>query len=537
MKFFLLSIFLIISISCSKNISYEYRKNSEFDPSNNINSYFTLDKKLISPKLPVYNNKLTFHALNKNNQPITGLNVKIKVSPDLSSDEILTLTETSPGIYDGYIAKDKNYDLNIDTNSIPFFTNRHIAFVNVVNDTFCFNTSTESLVSWTLYNESGSGTMIDPYKICTAEQLKDLSNHSNSLKIDTVANDKFFELKREILDLNDFINTNEFIISDNPLEPFTGSFNGLNNEIRNFKSSNNEISFFKYLKGATIKNLSFSYKYENTNASKIGGMIDTIQTSTTNTLIDNINIKGSIISNNQEIEIGGLVRKASSNNLITISNVKLDLNINSSGSIGLLVNDLKGVGATMPIVDKINAKATIKLKNLNTNTNSKIGGLVNLLENASIFNSYSNIQLNDNTKTLINFGGIASEITDSVIENTYSLGSLNIYSINYSGGLVSIQTNSQIKNSFSLVNMTGNECLDFCGKVLGLTNGGINTQMLQLMTHDNTVFNFNILNTSQTIVETSTNTSNYFYNKNNLPLSNWDFSTIWTENLTDYPSL
>lgn len=169
------------------------------------------------------------------------------------------------------------------------YTSRFTPLLPPINatDTYCYDNNG---LGWTEYDQDGAGTVGNTYKICTVAQLKDLANHTDSTKISNAAIDKHFEIRMDVLDVAAYITSpaKEFIIAENPSEPFTGSINGRGHEIKGFTSTKSEVALIKYMNSGSITNLKYSYSLVNTNATAVGGLIFEIGSSTSDITIENI---------------------------------------------------------------------------------------------------------------------------------------------------------------------------------------------------------------------------------------------------------
>lgn len=533
-SFILILSIAILSISCSKKKTYDNRVFDKNSIENGINSYFTIEKTLISPKLPVQSNLITFYALDYYKKPISGLDVKIDVDPDNSVIETLAMPEISTGIYQVSVSKDNNYSVKITPNYINFMSNRNVGNIIVVNNPYCYS---NNRLNWENFDDEGNGTSINPYKICTVKQLKDLSNNSDSSKTSVLANDKHYILMNDLFDIEDYLNNggSQFMISESISAPFTGTINGNNAEIKNFTHNGVQIAFIKYASSTTIYDLKYSYKYNSPNNHYLGGLIYEIISSALPTHIYSINFTGNVelSTSSLDLELGGLIRKVSSNTSIVIENITGNINFEGKGKMAGLVSEVIGTGSTYPLINKAFISGT--MTNSDTVlTVSKFAGLVNDMDRSTITNSHSSIIVNSSNGMFDQVAGLVNNVVDSEVSKSYSEGSFTLGQVNNYGGLFGKQTNSQVKESFTVANASG-ICINFCGKVLGQTLGGISTDMSNLYVSNEMSFVFSGAGIITQVENFSPAVD--FHDSLNLPLSIWDFTNTWEEVLNNYPKL
>ncbi|MCL1998093.1 MAG: hypothetical protein FWG65_04915 [Turicibacter sp.] len=155
---------------------------------------------------------------------------------------------------------------------------------------------------------------------------------------------------------------------------FTGIFDGAGHAIRNFSGT----SFFTNLDGATIKNLTI---YGNVNAFNAGGVVNTLQQSTNDILIENVHFVGNVTTNGQYAGgiVGGILNTSAD---VTISNVSFTGNVTNNnpntgqnpagGIVGLIV----GGGADNRIVNIRNASFVGGVTSNSPSTNATAAGIV-----------------------------------------------------------------------------------------------------------------------------------------------------------------
>lgn len=222
----------------------------------------------------------------------------------------------------------------------------------------------------------GKGTIDDPYLITS---ILELSGLSLLLSNDSFEN-KYFKLTCD-LDYNGYglltIGTHNY--------PFKGHFDFNGHIIRNAKiiSSTSNVGIFGVINGGSVSNLlvkNVSYDFEETDevfgtvASKV------INSSLLNVSVENVSVKGNV----KGITAGGIIGESDNSTLTNISsNVVIDVNSKTEST--------------------------------------QLAGIVGVLLNSVVKDSYSNSQLSSNYGKI---AGIASNSNRSYIYNVFVLGSL-----------------------------------------------------------------------------------------------------------------
>lgn len=529
MKKILIFAFLSIGlISCSKKASYDPRNEFVTAPVD-MHSYFEIEKDVIAPKIPVQSNKITFYAKDKNQNLVSGLSPKLKITDINGLISFHDMTEASIGKYEIVVSIGESYTIDIANGSLDFLLNRNVGYVNVVDNSFCY---VDNRLNWSNHLISGDGTSFNPYKICTANQLKSLAQSLNS------ADYSYNYILMNNIDLTNYltVSNNEFSIGSGSI-PFSGVFNGNNLTIKNYKPYNNQ-SFFHSVSGGEIKNLKFSQSAHTIliNSSR-GVLIDFIETNS-DVNIENIQVKSNItidpLSNNNYFGLIGQINVLGTGQ-VYIANIDNDLEISGPvQNFGGIIGTAGSPSTTSIFINYSQSKV-----NLSTNSNMlNIGGIVGNISKGLITNTKTIMNINGSTGNYI--GGIVGNGNNVLIENALSIGEI-ILSGNVSGfgGIIGRFNNqSAISNSIGLLNITGQDCVSECGKILGQQLSLDNT-IAGNYTSNETVFSFNNIgaqNVNESVIDTIIDNS-YFFNMNNAPYSNWDFSTTWEENVNNYPSL
>ncbi len=173
------------------------------------------------------------------------------------------------------------------------------------------------------YNDSGSGTLSDPYLICNSYQLQDLVTNgcSEGVSLDC---DKVFFLGADIdLKGTDFIG----IGGPAQIDAFSGIFDGNGHTISNFRMDTHTSynALFRYVYNATIRNLNVNNAYANgiRNNSAIAGVLDRSN-------ILNVHVKNSDIRGSSAPSAGGLSAEMRDYSVISHSSYTGEISANSS---------------------------------------------------------------------------------------------------------------------------------------------------------------------------------------------------------------
>ncbi|MBI2522242.1 MAG: hypothetical protein HYV97_17615 [Bdellovibrio sp.] len=260
-------------------------------------------------------------------------------------------------------------------------------------------------------------------------------------------------------------------------------------------------------------------------------------------------VKGVTASTNY---VGGFVGRTNTGSNISKSYAKSSGTISSPSVVGGFAGyDLGG-----QIVESYALPTTI------TGTTSLIGGFVGHLAGSSyLMNVYVRSDAGTLTGNTI-VGGFVGRIEDSTIINSYSVWNLVTGAGEYIGGHTGIASNSNIDNSFCVASVSGISALTppsvgmFIGLLPTAATPPLINKTLELAFADweetKTCTNsggLTICNDSDRTneavyppdpdnyeFETGVDFNTTFYYKTSAPLSSWDFTNIWKENTSDYPS-
>jgi hypothetical protein len=281
----------------------------------------------------------------------------------------------------------------------------------------------------------GTGTVENPYRIATAEDLNDIGNYEEDW-------DKHFILVNDV-NLAQYTGTQFKIIGkyidwyDPGNKPFTGVFDGNNHKIWNFtwtSGDRNGIGLFGYVgDGGQIKNLGMENVNVNAGVEHVGGLVGT-----NSGKIMNCYSRGTILGN---IEVGGLVGV----NWLTgtIAECYFGGSVSAGRRVGGLVGD--NWNAT---IDKCFSFSTFA----GVTGADCVGGLVGVTQGGSIINCYSTSTVSGTEKV----GGLLGIAVGhgATISECYSTGSVDAEEI--FGGLVgNVWVDNTVNSSFWDIETSG----------------------------------------------------------------------------------
>lgn len=265
----------------------------------------------------------------------------------------------------------------------------------------------------------GTGTMQDPYKIATVNDLQKLRTvwRSNSGKYFIVTQD---------------INLSS-VTNFTPLPEFRGTLDGNNKKILNLRMDRSQIRYDNYAslfqqigRGGVVKNLGF----ENVaiKGNRAAAALATYNYGT----VDNCYVTGQVSSTDKYGRTGGLVSKSWTGSIIknSYSTARVSGNYYSGGLVGSMYKTTVENSYSSGSVSTVDSVA---------------GGLVALMSSGVIRQSYATGSVSGKYYV----GGLVALVNDnpeSIIENSYSSGSVSAFGIG--GGLVG-DLRDKIKNSYS----------------------------------------------------------------------------------------
>lgn len=379
------------------------------------------------------------------------------------------------------------------------------------------------------YNAIGTGTLADPYIICNAQQLEDIGVNACNTGVSTDC-DKVYHLGADI----DLQNKDMTLIGGTTNNPFTGTFDGNNYRILNFRkvySSDTDYLGFFLSSSGKIKNLIFERSYVEGYA-KVGTLVG----KDSGSQITNVKVNGSVVMKLNNIGGGGLVGESSGSSVIShaefigtvdaaqyVGGILGHSNVNSTGNANYILKSKSYVDiADNSIVARYGGilgrgeaeqKAIIKRSAshghiVETTGASDIGGLVGGY--ATIIESYSSVSIDTvGTNSIGGLGGNSVNIYDSYSATTQIVGT------SFIGGLVGDNSGNEIERSYSAVdtltgttvgpiigegNTFGNDDTFWDSDLNGITGGANNT-------HQDPLTSANMM------VQVS--------------FVNWDFTDVW----------
>lgn len=503
-------------------------------PATADNSYFEIEKTLITPKFPVQSNNITFTARDLNNNPVNGLSPDLTITPEVTVPFTCAMPATMvSGQYQCVVSLSESYDIDITPGSITFFTDRSVGSVVVTDNAYCYQNGG---LAWTDHKQTGDGTTATPYLICSAAQLKSLA--------ETITPADLSQEYKLMVDLNleSFLTTatNEFSIGSGAVA-FSGVFDGSNLKIENYKPKLNNQGFIQSMSAGTIKNLEFSYKTGVVATSLTMSPFIGVISTTANVVLDKLKVKGDITCDSvTACNVGGVIGLAEATGAGQINMTSLQselLATNVSGSVGGVIRTATSPSASKIVLTEINSVLSVSHSGAGSLT--LIGGVIASSTGATLKNIKSNLSVDIDAAPVQSLGGIIGASNSTLVDDSLVLGFTSVQDINSIAGISGRITNfSSVTDSVSLMNISGVNCLVECGKVVGQQNSLDNT-MTALYTSDQTQFDFDTV-ADQNFTETSINlvtTPGYFYAATNAPMNGWDFTNHWMEVVNNFPEL
>ena len=340
----------------------------------------------------------------------------------------------------------------------------------------------------------GTGTMQDPYKIAT---VNDLEKFRGLWRSNT---GKYFIVTKDI-DLSSIPNFT-------PLPEFQGTLDGNNKRILNLKMDRSQIqydnyaSFFTHIRrGAVVKNLGF----ENVDikGNRAAAALATYNYGT----VDNCYSTGQVSSTDSYGRTGGLVSKSWTGSVIknSYSTARVSGNYYSGGLVGSMYKST---------VEKCYATGAVSV------VDGQVGGLVALMSSGVIRESYATGSVSAGKYYAGGLVALANNNPQSVIENSYSSGSVSAFGI--CGGLVGdLRVKCKVTNSYSSGSVSSKQSrVDRIGVLVGEGGGAI----------------INSYGKSQPGVSDTRGQKTDTELRNPSTFSSWD-KTIWQIESDKYPKL
>ena len=337
--------------------------------------------------------------------------------------------------------------------------------------------------AWTTYNASGTpGTESDPFLICNAEQLANISG--------ATAMSSFYKLM-------DNIDLAPYYAAPNPQfqigacgaggcavwdgnDEFSGGFDGYGYTIDNFAYNDAGIHgvalFGATIGGAVIQNLNLT-NVSIIAGSNAGGLVGALNSGK----IKNCSVQGTVsgvgsLGGLVGTSFQGIIRGSSFTGNVTGTGDRVGGIIGNSYHIttaeskflgGLITGDDR-VGGIAGDLSESTVVSSYSVSGTISGTNS-VGGLVGETNQARVSNSYNKSNVSGNNEV----GGIVGDHqSTSIIKNSYNLGSVS--GSNRVAGIVGRQANGNTTmNSYSTGQVDGTGGAGNVGFLFGEANGNI----------------------------------------------------------------
>ncbi len=278
---------------------------------------------------------------------------------------------------------------------------------------------------YTLYTDIGAGTVEDPYLICTAQQLNEVSSGCGSLS--SSACSSHFALGASF-DMNDLGLTPHQMIGSGGNE-FQGTFDGRRNNIENLEVGTLGVDTYVGLFHSVRGNNSFGYS------------------------VRNLGLKSVAIAGKSKVgAIAGRIFNSSGYMSYVYSTGTLAL---SDGTLATSGGGL--IGSVESAIIVRNSYSTVDITA--TGVVEKVGGLFGA-SNAAIYDSYydGDIATVSGGSSVTYIGGLVGYGTSGLLYRSYALGSMQLTgsTVNYVGGLAgTLGGTSGMHYSFSRTTITG----------------------------------------------------------------------------------
>ncbi len=337
------------------------------------------------------------------------------------------------------------------------------------------------------YSTLGAGTRANPFLICTLAQFVDLSDHPEAWAAHYL-----------LLSDLDLAEATGYSPIGNEDTPFSGTFDGRDN---------------------TVRNLS----YQDTEANYIGlfGNVVGASSRISNLGVENVDLQG-------QDHIGGLVGRVQWGSIIHTYTTGIVRGRNQvGGAIGSAENSVT-ISSTYSTADV-------------TGSNQYVGGLVGNVDGGRITSAYATGQVSGGFRGI---GGLVGTFNFGAIIETYATGNV-IGSQGAVGGLVGSSGSCVISHSFATGTVSCTSGVDNCGIIAGATN----TSALPIF--ENIYYDSAAAAACTNAGTASCNAGHgtgvdlsaqpgYFHNPANEPLAswqNWNTPTTWRATAGGLPEL
>lgn len=236
-------------------------------------------------------------------------------------------------------------------------------------------------------------------------------------------------------------------------EEFTGSFDGKGYTISNLTSTYNDTGLFNYVKGSTIKNVTFTnVDIDKNHSSNTAAVVS----GANGALIENVTVENGVIQGGGNVS--AIVGNAGTSEVKIINSHTIDVTIiagtHTGGHAGSLV-----ANGTNTIIENSSATNTEGSdKGKVTSGNRNVGGLAGLA--GTVKNSFSTVDVVSTYSydtNPANVGGLVGHIYPGGIVDSYATGNVTAARAN-AGGLVGLArggSGAQIKNSYATGHVDG----------------------------------------------------------------------------------
>ncbi len=388
---------------------------------------------------------------------ITAGNTTVNITCDIISDTTYELGETII------------FTIGTPTNATASGTTVHT--VTIVNDDTYLCAGTE-----TAFDAVGTGTVGDPYVICTADQFDDIGENVASWN-------KYFILYDNI-DMTSYNHTNYNIIGDPDvaITGFTGYINGNSKTISNLTYNNtgkDNAGVFGRVYGAA----SSIYNLNLTNIDITCGNTCGIFAAQLYSRVDNIVIDStsSITGTNDIGSLAGQLNVSGANigKVYTSSSAAPIIGASEVGAIGssentTIISTVTNTGTVTCSSTRCGGIAGLSYSIITTAINSAaitstsgyVGGLIGSQTGGSITSSYSTGNVTGQTERI--GGAIGMAESAASITTSYATGNVTSTGGNSAGGFIGHQLTATVTNSYAKGNVTSNS--DYVGGFVGLVD-------------------------------------------------------------------
>jgi fibronectin-binding autotransporter adhesin len=305
--------------------------------------------------------------------------------------------------------------------------------------------------------------------------------------------------------------------------PFYGTLDGNSKSLQNVTFGSGAILYSGLF--GNVMNPSYIHDVSITSAAITGSAFSGILVGASTGLMKHVTIGGTITGGWHS---GGAIGILTKPGLISDSTVAANVTASgSSSAIGGLVGNL-----TNGTVQRCSSSGTLT----GGGNNKYGGGLVGMLNGGNVSDSYTTVNITGGVFDWA--GGVAGRVAQpSAITSSYATG--NVFAKQYVGAAVGqiVDAGSSVTNVFATGNITGTGGAANVGAFAGASIGTItNGYALATATCDSQAAG-GIQACNATGVAGSAAALSNFYSPLQAPMTTWDFSTVWLNNVTLLPTL